>query len=235
MTEATLTIVATCHGVEVPDAPILGPRMIEAMNNHRYERQEIECGLAVIPKGARILEMGAGAGVVGAVLAKNCAPVSILSIEANPGLLPHINRLYAHNGLQDLISVRHAVVFSAPDAPGTVTFNVAGNFLGSSLTELPGKKTRAVEVPVLRYSDLTKEYPHDTIMMDIEGGELDFLRHADLSGVNLVILEMHRDAYGREGMQEIRNLFLDKGFTLNEEQSKVGVHIWCRLMGPEQG
>ncbi|MBJ2153793.1 FkbM family methyltransferase [Paracoccus sp. IB05] len=228
MTEATLTIVATCHGVEVPDAPILGPRMIEAMNNHRYERQEIECGLAVIPKGARILEMGAGAGVVGAVLAKNCAPVSILSIEANPGLLPHINRLYEHNGLQDLISVRHSVVFSAPDAPGTVTFNVAGNFLGSSLAELPGKKTRAVEVPVLRYSDLTKEYPHDTIMMDIEGGELDFLRHADLSAVNTIVLEMHKDVYGREGMQECHQLFRTAGLSFDEENSASRVHVWRR-------
>lgn len=228
MTEATITIVATCHGVEVPDAPILGPRMIEAMNNGRYEGQEIRCGLAVIPKGARILEMGAGAGVVGAVLAKNCAPASILSIEANPGLLPHINRLYAHNGLQDVISVRHAVVFSAPDAPGTVSFNVAGNFLGSSLAELPGKKTRAVEVPVLRYSDLTNEYPHDTIMMDIEGGELDFLRHADLSAVNTFVLEMHKDVYGREGMQECASLFTAAGLSFDQEHSASRVHVWRR-------
>ena len=44
------------------------------------EAREIRAGLARIPERARILELGAGAGVVGAVLARNLAPAAMLSI-----------------------------------------------------------------------------------------------------------------------------------------------------------
>lgn len=229
MSTETIPIVATCHGVEVPESPILGKGMIAALNEGRYERCEIECGLAAIPPGARVLELGAGAGVVGAVLAKNCRPQAILSVEANPALLPHIARLHAHNGLDGVISVRHAVVLTAPDAPDAVTFHVTGNFLGSSLHARKTEKARAVQVPVLRYADLKAVFPHDAIMMDIEGGELDFLRHADLTGVEVFIAEFHRDIYGREGMRECRSLLEAAGFRLDEALSRVGVHVYRRV------
>lgn len=229
MSTETIPIVATCHGVEVPESPILGKGMIAALNEGRYERGEIECGLAAIPPGARVLELGAGAGVVGAVLAKNCRPQAILSVEANPDLLPHIARLHAHNGLDKVISVRHAVVLTAPEAPDTVTFHVTGNFLGSSLHTRNKDRERAVQVPVLRYADLKAAFPHDAIMMDIEGGELDFLRHADLSGVEVFIAEFHRDIYGREGIRECRQMLEAAGLRIDEELSRGGVHVYRRV------
>lgn len=227
MTTST-TIVATCHGVEVPTSPHLGPRMIESINAGRYEGGEIAAGLACIPKGSRILELGAGAGVVGAILAKNLAPAAMMSVEANPRLIPNIRELHAHNGLADLIDVRNTVVLSAPDAPAEVTFHVRGNFLGSSLTPVREDKTRPVTVPVTRYGDLRRDFPHDAIMMDIEGGELDFLRHADLTGVKVIVAEYHRGIYGGEGFRECRKLLARNGFRLVEEHSTPAVWAMVR-------
>ncbi|MEO6299367.1 MAG: FkbM family methyltransferase [Paracoccaceae bacterium] len=220
-------VIAVCHGIEVPQAPHIGRRMIESMAAGRFERSEIDCGLAAIKPGARILEMGAGSGLVGAVLARNCAPLAMLSIEANPNLIPHITALYAHNNLTNLISVRNAVVLTAPETPKSVTFHITGNFLGSGLAS-ESNKTCPVDVPVVRYADLTATFPHDTIMMDIEGGELDFLRHADLSGVHTFIAEMHRNIFGREGMRECRQLLAKAGLMMNAELSKSGVHVYQR-------
>ena len=221
-------IVARTHGIEVPASPHLGPSMRSAIEAGRYEAREIRAGLARIPEGARILELGAGAGVVGAVLARNLAPAAMLSIEANPNLIGSIRALHAHNGLERVITVRNAVVLSAPDAPETVEFFLRGNFLGSSLTPLKIEKATPVTVPVLRYADLAAEFPHDAIMMDIEGGELDFLRHADLSAVKVVVGEFHREIYGRPGMQECRRLLRAQGFEMDEEQSRNGVWAWFR-------
>ena len=221
-------IVARSHGIEVPATPHLGPTMRKAIDEGRYEAREIRAGLACIPEGARILELGAGAGIVGAVLARNLAPAAMLSIEANPRLIDAIRELHAHNGLAEVISVRNAVVLSAPDAPESVEFFLRGNFLGSSLTPLNAEKAIPVTVPVLRYADLVKEFPHDAIMMDIEGGELDFLRHADLSAVKVVVGEFHRDIYGRPGMRECRELLRAQGFEMDAEQSRNGVWAWLR-------
>lgn len=221
-------IVATLHGIRVPAAPHLGPTMIASLNAGRYEKNEIACGLAAIPKGARILELGAGAGVVGAVLARNLAPKAILSVEANPALIPHITALHAENGLADLITVKHAVVLTAPDAPETIDFHVMGNFLGSGLTTRKPDRAQTVSVPVLRYADLVASFAPDAIMMDIEGGELDFLRHANLAGVTTFVAEFHRDIYGREGMQECRRLLAAQGFGISDEHSRPGVHVWRR-------
>jgi FkbM family methyltransferase len=225
---ADVTVVAVCNGVEVLAAPHIGDGMISSMLVGRYEGTELSIGLAVIPQGARILEMGAGSGLVGAVLARNCNPKSVLSIEANPDLIASINALYLHNGLSDIISVMNKVVLTDPDAPSEIEFFVRGNFLGSSLID-SGRRTRAVTVPVLRYDALCEAYPHDTIMMDIEGGELTFLRHADLSKINLFIAEMHRDVYGREGLRECRSLLQRAGLTFCEAHSRRGVHVYQRL------
>ena len=224
------TIVATCHGIEVPDAPHLRPGMISAMQTGGYERHELAIGMATIRPGARVLELGAGSGVVGAVLARHCQPAAMLSVEANPHLIPHIHALYAHNALADRITLRHAVVLTAADAPDSITFFVNGNFLGSGLVPQKIDRAQAVEVPVLPYAALKTAFPHDTIMMDIEGGELDFLRHADLSGVDTFIAEMHRAIYGREGMAEIRGLLQAAGLVMDETVSKAGVHLYRRAV-----
>ena len=221
-------VVVTYHGVEVLAAPHLSRRMIESMALGRYERREVACGLAAIPEGSRILELGAGSGVVGAVLARNTKPAAILSIEANPFLIDHITRLYAHNGLSETISVRHAVVLTDPAAPEAMEFFVQNNFLGSGLVSRKPEKATQVTVPVLGYAALKAGFPHDVIMMDIEGGELDFLRHADLTGVHTFIAEVHKDIYGRQGVQEVRSLMGKAGFTLSDALSKVGVHVYKR-------
>jgi FkbM family methyltransferase len=222
-------IVATVHGVEIPAAPFFGPGKIAALNSGRYERHEVACGLAAIPPGARILELGAGSGVVGAVLARNCKPAAVLSVEANPDLLAHIERLYRHNGLTDTISVRHGAILSAPNAPATVEFFISRNFLGSGLRPGNNGRRRAVQVPVVRYQELKAAFPHDTIMMDIEGAELDFLRHADLTGVNVIVAEMHRRIFGREGMRECRRLLQAAGLRLDVALSKARVHVYRRV------
>ncbi|MGB7261406.1 MAG: hypothetical protein WBC68_05000, partial [Albidovulum sp.] len=90
------------------------------------------------------------------------------------------------------------------------------------------EKARKVQVPVLRYEDLKAEFPHDVIVMDIEGAEREFLQHADLSGVETVILEVHRDIYGREGMRDVRWSFDRSGFVIDKDHSRPGVHVYRR-------
>jgi FkbM family methyltransferase len=152
----------------------------------------------------------------------------MVSVEANPALIDHILALHARNGLADLIEVRHGIVAADPASPAETRFFIAGNFLGSGLAPGKAAKARPVTVPVLRYGDLKAGFPHDTIVMDIEGAEREFLSHADLAGVETVILEVHRSLYGRDGMRDIRRAFARSGFAMEAETSQPGVHVYRR-------
>lgn len=65
-------------------------------------------------------------------------------------------------------------------------------------------------------------------MMDIEGDEPDFLRHADLRGVTVFVAEFHHAVYGREGMQDCRRFLGDAGLEKDAEFSRSGVHVYRR-------
>lgn len=219
-------IVATYRGIRVPGGPHLGRGITAAMAAGTFERLEVDLALAHVPKGARILELGTGSGLAGAVVALNRAPDAMLSVEANPRLLPHIAALYAENGLQDRIALRHGVVLSAPDAPKAMTFYVRRKFPGSSLTQPAHGEGEAVQVPVLPYAALKADFPHDVLLMDIEGAELDFLRHADLSGLRLLIAEFHRYVFGREGLRDCARILTAKGFVRDADASSGEVQLW---------
>jgi FkbM family methyltransferase len=221
-------IVARYHGVEVPSGPHLSPGMVRSLQQGRFEAAEVRTALATIRPGDRVLELGAGSGAVGAAIALNCRPAQILSFEPNPRLVPQAQALHAHNGLQGRISVRHGLVLAEPDAPDRVAFFLRGNFLGSGLTQARGQRAEAVDVPVTRHAALRRDYPYNVLLMDIEGAERAFLRHADLSGVRLVLVELHPRHYGPEGMQDCRRALRRAGLVRDDALSGRTVCVFRR-------
>lgn len=213
------SIAAICKGVRVPQSPFLTDTRIERINAARYEGDEIAGALAVVRPGDRVLELGAGLGIVGAVTAKNAQPEAMLSFEANPELVPHIRSLHRENGLDGVIELRNEVLVSAPERPDSMTFYVQNSFLGSSLHDKTSRKTRAVEVPTADYHATVKAFRPNVLIMDIEGGELEFLRHADLTGIRAVVIEFHPSVYGKDGMQTCKSALRDVGFKKNDALS----------------
>ena len=219
MAKKTKPHAALCHGVKVPPSPFLNDTRIRRMGEGKYEGEEIRGALEVIRPGDRVLEMGSGLGVVGAVIAKHAKPEAVLSFEANPNLIPHINALYDLNGLRDRIEVRHQVVLAAPEPPEHVTFHLRTSFLGSSLIDQKKRRTTGVDVPTVAYDSVVDEFRPDVLVMDIEGGEQDFLRHADLRGVRAIIIEFHPDVYGKPGAHDCKTILQKAGFEKRKDVS----------------
>ncbi|MDX2484371.1 MAG: FkbM family methyltransferase [Pseudodonghicola sp.] len=239
MTEQTETeqtefseIAAECLGVKVPASPFLTEKRIARINAAQYEGLEMAGALHVVRPEDVVLEIGAGIGVVGAVIAAKAAPRAVHSFEANPELIPAIEALYAANDL-DNISVKNAVLVSAPERPETMTFHLHSSYLGSSLIEPSRRKSRAVEVPTESFSEVCAALKPTVLVMDIEGGEQEILRHADLSGFRAMVLEFHPKAYGIGGMRECKNILRAAGFERIAEKSKRTV--WTCERAPESG
>lgn len=166
-----------------------------------------------------MLELGAGIGLVGAVIAANRRPRRLRAYEANPELIPAIRALYAANGLENRIELRNRVLVSAPDRPATVPFFLRNSYLGSSLAD-PGARTRKrVDVETEGFADACAELRPTVLVMDIEGAEFDLLAHADLSALRAVVLEFHPKVYGVEGMRRCKSLLRAAGFARVEAVS----------------
>lgn len=202
---------AYCMGVTVPMSPFLHEKRIDRINGGRYEGQEIRGALHVIHEGDNVLELGTGLGIVGAVVAKNCRPAKLLSFEANPALIPHINALYQRNNLTDIASVRNEILISAKDRPKSVPFYVHNNYLGSSLGGNANRAKETVEIPTADFNAIKDEFKPDSILMDIEGGELEILENTDLSSVRAIVIEFHPNSYEVSGMKRCKNILRDFG------------------------
>lgn len=223
-----MEIAAQCHGVDVPQSPFLNDNRIRRINAARYEGQEIAGALNVVREGDNVLELGAGLGIVGAVTARNRKPARVVSFEGNPNLIPHIRALYDLNGLGDVIEVRNQVLISAPDRPESLPFQLHNSFLGSSLQRDPASARETVQVPTASYDDLRAELTPDILLMDIEGGELEFLEHADLTGIRSVVVEFHPGVYDVAGMRQCKSILRDAGFVNDPDLSTRTVWVASR-------
>ena len=210
-------VAAVCEGVKVPQSELMNEIRIDRINQSRYEGQEIAGALAVITPNDRVLELGAGIGLVGAVAAKACKAEAVLSFEANPTLIPHIQALYDLNDICERIEVRNEILISDPDMPAALPFFVTPSILGSSLIESTKRPTQSVDIPCAAYEDVRRDFRPTVLMIDIEGGELDFLRHANLDGLRAVVIEFHPDVYGHKAMRECKGILERHGFKKSPE------------------
>ena len=201
---------ACCMGLDVPASPFLTDTRIERLNAGRYEEQEILGALRVVRRDDVVLELGAGLGVVGGLIARNLRPRRVVSYEANPALIPHIEALYRMNALTSRIRVENRVLLAGPDRPDVMTLHLTNSWLGSSIRDEVARKRDAVQVPTGDFQAACDKA--DVLIMDIEGAELDILRHADLSRLRAVVLEFHPDSYGMGGMREAKGLLRAAGF-----------------------
>lgn len=229
----TPDIAAECLGVKVPASGFLTDKRIERINAAQYEGLEMAGALHVVGEDDVVLEIGAGIGLVGAVIAANAKPRAVQSFEANPDLIPVIEQLYATNELGGRINVTNQVLVSAPERPESIGFHIHNSYLGSSLIEPSNRQTREVQVPTASFSEVCADLQPTVLVMDIEGGELEILRHADLTPFRAMVLEFHPKAYGIGGMRECKTILRDAGFARIPEKSTRTVWTCTRDAQPD--
>ena len=211
---ATPVAVAECHGIKVPDSPFLSETSVALLNEKQFAQQEIEAALDVVGKSDRVLELGAGLGILGAVVARQAKPAKFLSFEANPDLIPHIEALLKLNRLGSKIELRNKLLISEPGAPETLPSHLQHGFIpGSPEDNAQKPSAKNVQAPTEAFTKVRKAFKPTVLILNIEGGEREFLRHADLSGIRAVILQFHPEIYGKSGMRECKAVLTKAGFS----------------------
>lgn len=213
-------------GVKIPFiARIITPKIERPMRNNRYESGECKTLRALLRPGDRVLELGAGIGLISSVAAKIEGVESVTAIEANPELIPMIEETYRLNGITG-VDLRNGVVVASnrKRAP----FYLRADFRASSMEPDSRAFVKKKHLPCYNIRNLIEEKNPTVIVCDIEGGELGLFDGADLSGVRAMVLEFHPKVYGAETVEDITRAIQASGLILQQSDKPSSVRCFMR-------
>lgn len=196
--------------LRIPSAS-LTDRLRKRLETGGYELHERSLARRLIREGDRVLDLGAGAGLVSIIAARIAGAPRVTSVEANPEMLPSLRHNLRNEISEGLRLVEGAVV--ADDFAGDqVTMNLRGAFWAASVDPGHAGERRRVEVPALNFGRLLAESAATVLTMDVEGAESELLAKPLPPQIRLVIVELHPTHYGETRRDEIVALMDAQGF-----------------------
>ncbi len=216
--------VITSRGLKVPFVPaIITPAIEKPLRSGRYEAGERGFLEDLLRPDDIVLDLGTGLGLVAATAARHSAKV--ISVEAQPDLLPLIRETWALNSIDNAHLVHGiATTETGPPAP----YYVRGDFWASSFEPDSRPYIREEQVACLALSDLLAEHKPTVICCDIEGAELTLFDTADLSGIRAVIVETHPKVYGEPAREILLAKLAAKGLIPRAQDKPSTVYILDR-------
>lgn len=210
-------------GIALPlKHPLITPPIRRDIYFGDYERKELELVERRLQPGDTVMEIGAGIGFLSAFCAKVVGSERVHAYEANPALLPLIAEVHARNGVRP--QVVHALL---GEGDGERDFFVEPDYWASSLV----RRSRGARCVRVRQIDLNAELRRvapSFLIVDVEGGELELLRHADLSAVSKLCLEVHPDVLGNGRASELLAGLIAAGFALDFSLMRKNVFYFYR-------
>ncbi len=206
---------ARLDGLTLTCDPALVPRSVAtAIVKGSYEAPERALVRAALRPGDRVLEIGAGVGVVALTCARLVGAENVLSYEANAALEPVIRENFRLNGLTPNLRLR---AISADGAP--LRFFRNDNIVSSSVHDR-GLDAQEITVPSDRIDAALAGHRATVLVMDIEGAETAILPAADLSGLREMIIELHPHIVGDAATEALIGAMKDRGFAETGRQHK---------------
>lgn len=193
-------------GLRIRSAP---RRLVRGLYKETYEWEERELVKLAVKSDDRVLEIGAGIGLISLLCARICGSESVLSYEANTNLESIIRENFTLNGMTPNLRMR-ALGVSA----GETDFYIGRRIQSSSIYERG--PAECLKVPSDAIDKTVTEFAPTCIVMDAEGMEIDLLPAAPLHGVRTLLVEMHPHVVGTERVAELDKYLKNSSFLLND-------------------
>lgn len=170
--------------------------MTDRLKKNVYEKQEIGL-IELIPRKklreSKVLDLGACLGVVSIIVNKKLNnKEDHVCVEANTDLIPVLQKNRDKNDCK--FKIENSIISNTSDGVFYIYDNVvAGSAHRKDNIE---KNKKKLKVKVLKLSELIKKHnvTFDFIIMDIEGGELEFLKENKnyiKNNVKYLLIEIH--------------------------------------------
>jgi len=210
-------------GIELPLAhPLITPPIRRDIYFGDYERKELDLIERRLAPGDTVMEIGAGIGFLSAYCARIVGGERVHAYEANPALLPIIEEVHRRNRVRP--RVVHALLGRGE---GEREFFVEPDFWASSLVRR-SPQARAVRIRQLDLDSELRRVAPTFLIVDVEGGEFDLLREADLGGVSKLCMEVHPDVLGNARLSELFAALVASGLALDFTLMRKNVFYFYR-------
>lgn len=209
------------------DLPVnlLTPRIRDAFERGYYEAAEADEVPHILQPGERVLEIGSAIGFLATLVAKTGKASRVIAVEANPALVEISRRTFILNKVD--VEVHHELL---DHEEGEGELFVHPDFWSSSTRRWEG--ARRVCVPKKVFQQRLAEWRPTLILVDIEGGEKTLFDGVDLTGVQRVMIEMHQENIGRDGMKHVFDAFSAQNFHYDQWHSSKRVVTFTSVLRP---
>jgi len=174
-----------------------------------YEDKEIEIVAKRLASDDVVMEVGAGIGFLSAYCAKRIGSERVFAYEANPALMELIAATYRANGVAP--AVRNVLL---AQGEGTREFHVEPEFWASSALQGSGSAT-TISVPQADLNSELRRVRPSFLIVDIEGGEIEFFELADLATVRKICVETHPGIHSSAALSKMLGGLIAQGFALD--------------------
>lgn len=210
-------------GLRLPlDHSLMSEAILAALYGGYYEADEAHHLPYILQEQERVLELGSGLGLISALCATNSLVEQVMTVEANPLLIPYIRDMHRLNGLGAKIRIMNAVAHPNPSSD-TVTFYRRTDLWASSLSPEPWGYEQEVDVPTANLNELIREFRPSLLIVDIEGGEESLFNQIDLGSVRKIMLEVHQSVIGRRGMKAVFDALSQRDFHYDQWHSSYNI------------
>ena len=178
----------------------------------RYERPERIAIKQFFNPSEPVIEFGGNIGVVSCIINRKLIdPEKHVVVEANPDLIPFLEKNRQHNKCQ--FQILNSAVAHGVDE---VSFNISDNILASSVQT---KGERSVTVSATTLESILEKYkfPTCTLVCDIEGGEIELIEYESeiiKKRISTLFVEVHAKFTGQEAVDNLINKLKKNGFEI---------------------
>ena len=219
------------RNVRIPfDPRIITPPIKQALLDDVFEAEEAAQIPYIVKTGDVVLDIGAGIGFISTILARQKGVKKVISVEANPDLMPYMAALHRLNNIQNIERL-NAVLTNDPAS--SAGFYQRSDFWMGSLMAGPNPYLRKIDVATRNLNGLLQDRDISLIVCDIEGAETMIFADADLSKVDRVYLELHDHITGLCGVKSVFDQLSTQGFSFDPRHSSGAIVLFRRAQKTE--
>lgn len=219
-------------GIKLAVDHSVSQKMAEYIKRGWYEAHEVEQIQKVLEQDDIVAELGSGIGFISTVAWRTGKTKAIHCYEADPRLIPLIEKTHQLNGVANA-TVNNKAATSNVEAlnRGEMEFYIRPDFWENSAHPASGSaETTTIKVPTTSLSEIVDAVSPTLIVADIEGAEDGlFAEGVNLSSVKRIALEIHQPLLGPSGIRRLFDDLHKAGFHYDARFSAATVPVFSKI------